>query len=79
MDKPIEAKIYLVPVKDHAQALQELEEAGAPYCTFPHHSGEYVAIALGDLSKEELDRRKQASQAPPLPPKITLFPGGGNQ
>ena len=80
-DKPIKAELFLVPVEDHAQALKELQEAGALFCTFPHHSGEYVAVAVGSVSKEELEERKRSlrpADPPPLPPKISLFPGGGN-
>ena len=76
-DKPIKAELFLVPVEDHAQALKELLEAGALFCTFPHHSGEYVAVAVSLISKEEFEARKQTQQQPPPVPKISLFPGGG--
>ena len=81
MDRSIKAELFLVRSEDHAAALKELEDAGAPYCTFPHHSGEYVAVAVGSVSKEELEERKRSQRPadpPPLPPKISLFPGGGN-
>jgi hypothetical protein len=82
VDRPIKAELFLVRNEDHAAALKELEDAGAPYCTFPHHSGDYVAVAVGSISKEEIEERKRSQQAqqqpPPLPPKISLFPGGGN-
>ena len=77
MDRPIKAELFLVRSEDHAAALKELEDAGAPYCTFPHHSGEYVAVAVGSVSKEDVEARKQTQQQPPPVPKISLFPGGG--
>jgi len=80
VDDPIKAELFLVRNEDHAAALKELEDAGAPYCTFPHHSGDYVAVAVGKVDEEDLGRRKKtAKQPPPVPPKISLFPGGGNQ
>ena len=80
MDRPIKAELFLVRVEDHEAALKELEDAGAAYCTFPHHSGDYVAVAVGDINKEEPERKRQPrqSQQPPAVPKISLFPGGGN-
>ena len=53
MVNPIEAKIFLVPVEDVDQRMQDLADADTPATTFTHVSGPYVAIAVAVSKKSK--------------------------
>ena len=46
MEEPIKAELFLVLQEDQEEAMRELTEAGRAAVTFPHHSGDYCAIAV---------------------------------
>lgn len=67
MQPAIKAEIFLVPVEDHSEAIEDLEKSGIAYCTFPHNTGEFMAIAVASGN----GRKKKVTE----PPAVPQFPG----